>query len=394
MQECEDSKCVALQARLERKEHEYLALQARLEHTEHEYRLLQGALECSAREHLALQGMLERKEQEHIELQAALERRVEERTARLLEANEQIAHEFGARAQMELELRQAQRLEVVGRLAAGVAHEINTPVQYVSDSLAFIHDGIGDLLQLSERLGDLCANGDPGAPASERVAAVAAATADLPYLRQQMPRAIARAIDGLERVTTIVRSMSFHAHPGGHLMAPTDLNKAIASTLTIACSEYKYVAEIVTEWGEIPAVMCFLGDFNQVIVNLIVNAAHAIADAVGTSGALGRITIKTWSEDPDVFISIADTGGGIPEYVREYIFEPFFTTKELGKGTGQGLAIARAVVVDKHSGSLTFDSTSEGTTFLIRLPIAGPQTVDPASDQGVEPARGPRAPDS
>jgi two-component system NtrC family sensor kinase len=180
--------------------------------------------------------------------------------------------------------------------------------------------------------------------------------------------------------------MSFRAHPGGHVMAPTDINKAIASTLTIARGEYKYVAEIVTEWGEIPAVMCFLGDLNQVIVNLIVNAAHAIGDVVGTSGALGRITIKTWGEESDVFISIADTGGGIPEYVREYIFEPFFTTKDLGKGTGQGLAIARAVIVDKHSGSLTFDSSGEGTTFLIRLPIAGPPTVEPAADRCVEPA--------
>ena len=344
MPECEECECLALRATLEIKEREYLALQA----------------------------MLEDKEREHLDLQAMLERRVEDRTAQLLEANEQIAYEFGARAKMELELRQAQRLEVVGRLAAGVAHEINTPVQFVSDSLGFIQDGVAELLQLSERL---C---DPGTPSSERATATAAVVADLPYLREHLPRAVTRALEGLERVTTIVRSMSFHAHPRGQQMAPVDLNKAIASTLAIAVSEYRYVAELVTEWGVLPPVTCFLGDFTQVIVNLIVNAAHAIGDVVGGSGALGRITVKTWCEDPNVFISIADTGGGIPEYVREYIFEPFFTTKELGKGTGQGLAIARTVIVDKHGGSLTFECCGDGTTFVIQIPIAGPR-VEPAA---------------
>jgi len=384
MIECEKCECLAAQARLERKEHEHERLE------------LQAVLERREREHLELQAMLERKEREHLELQAMLEHRVEERTARLLEANEQIAYEFGARAKMELELRQAQRLEVVGRLAAGVAHEINTPVQFVSDSLAFVHDGIAELLQLSECVGELVEHSKPGAPSSELAAAVTAAIAavDLPYLRQHLPRAIGRAVEGLERVTTIVRSMSFHAHPGGREMAAIDLNKAIESTLTIAHSEYKYVAELVTEWGELPQVMCSLGDICQVIVNLIINAAHAIGDVVGTSGALGRITVKTWGADPDVFVSIADTGSGIPEYVREYIFEPFFTTKELGKGTGQGLAIARTVIVDKHSGSLTFDSSGEGTTFLIRLPIAGPPRVEDAAgsaDERIEPAGTPDA---
>jgi signal transduction histidine kinase len=317
---------------------------------------------------------LEHVDHERRALQATLEHKVEERTALLREANAQIALDFESRAGMELELRQAQRLEMVGRLAAGIAHEINTPVQFVSDSLEFVRAGIAELSQLLERDGELIARVVAGEPAHDlATAAEAAATAaELPYLREHLPLALARALDGLGRVTTIIRSMRIHAHPDRSEIAAADLNDAIASTLTIARNEYKYVAELVTELGELPPVTCYLGDFNQVIINLVVNAAHAIGDVVGTSGDIGRLTVKTWRDGPDAVVAIGDTGAGIPEHIRDHVFEPFFTTKAVGKGTGQGLAIAHAVIVDKHGGSLTFESRpGEGTTFLIRIPIAG-----------------------
>lgn len=317
---------------------------------------------------------LEHSDRERLALQATLEHKVEERTALLLDANAQIALEFEARSRIELELRQAQRLEMVGRLAAGIAHEINTPVQFVSDSLEFVRTGIAELAQLLDRDGELIARVVAGEPAHDLAAAAAAAAtaAELPYLREQLPLAVARALDGLGRVTMIIRSMRIHAHPDRSEIATADLNDAISSTLTIARNEYKYVAELVTDLGELPPVTCYLGDFNQVIINLVVNAAHAIGDVVGTTGNLGRLTVKTWCDGPDAVIAIGDSGTGIPDHIRDHVFEPFFTTKAVGKGTGQGLAIAHAVIVDKHGGSLTFESRpGEGTTFLIRIPIAG-----------------------
>jgi signal transduction histidine kinase len=196
---------------------------------------------------------------------------------------------------------------------------------------------------------------------------------DVPYLRAQLPRAMNRVTEGLGRVTKIVRAMKSFSHPSRCDMEPVDLNEALLTTLTVAYSEYKYVAVLETDLGELPLVTCHVNEFNQVIINLVVNAAHAIGDVVATSGDMGRIFIKTWRDGHDVILSLKDTGTGIPEYVREYIFEPFFTTKELGKGTGQGLAIAHAVIVEKHGGSLTFESKiGEGTTFFVRLPIDGP----------------------
>jgi signal transduction histidine kinase len=168
-------------------------------------------------------------------------------------------------------------------------------------------------------------------------------------------------------------------------MAQADLNQAIASTLVIASNEYKYVAEVETQFGELPLVNCYAGEVNQVVLNLIVNAAHAIGDVVKSRAsegapAKGLITVRTRVLDNAVEIAISDTGNGIPVEVRQRIFDPFFTTKEVGKGTGQGLAIARNVVVDKHHGTLHFDTEiGKGTTFYIRLPIDGPAGSETAS---------------
>jgi signal transduction histidine kinase len=275
---------------------------------------------------------------------------------------------------LELELRQAQKLESVGRLAAGVAHEINTPVQFVSDSVRFVRDSITELSTVLDQHRSLCRAVADGQATAEQAAAVSQAEqdADVDYLLENVPSALERSLEGLDRVATIVRSMKEFAHPDKREMSAIDLNQSIQSTLTIARNEYKYVADVETDFGELPRVLCHGGDVNQAILNIVVNAAHAIGDLVAGTEDKGRIVVRTRCDGDQAVVSIADTGGGIPETVRHRVFDPFFTTKEVGKGTGQGLAIARSVITEKHHGELSFESEmGVGTTFTIRLPIDG-----------------------
>jgi PAS domain S-box-containing protein len=272
---------------------------------------------------------------------------------------------------LELELRQAQKLESVGRLAAGVAHEINTPIQFVADSVHYMKEAFTDLLPLLAHYRELRDRlGRAGLIEDAAALGRAEATADLDYTVEEVPKAIDRSIEGLERVATIVKSMKEFAHPESREMVSANLNAALASTLVVARNEYKYVADVETHFGELPRVFCHIGELNQAFLNILVNASHAIADAVGDTDRRGLIQVTTHRDGDEVVIAIADTGGGIPEAIRATVFDPFFTTKELGRGTGQGLAIARRVVVDKHGGTLTFHSDlGRGTTFLIRIPI-------------------------
>jgi signal transduction histidine kinase len=283
---------------------------------------------------------------------------------------------------LENELAQAQKLESVGRLAAGVAHEINTPVQFVSDSVHFVREAMDDLSQIVDKYRELrnaTENGKDVAAAA-KAAEEAEDDADLDYILENAPVALDRARDGLGRVAAIVRSMKEFAHPDRKEMAQSDLNQAIQSTLVIASNEYKYVAEVETDFADIPLVNCYAGEINQVVLNLIVNAAHAIGDVVKGTSSKGKIKVTTRTLGDQVEISIGDTGKGIPVEVRSRIFDPFFTTKEVGRGTGQGLAIARTVVVDKHGGTLHFETEiGQGTTFFIRLPITGPAATSAAA---------------
>ena len=292
-----------------------------------------------------------------------------------------IAIDIRDRKQLEMELQQAQKLESVGRLAAGVAHEINTPAQFVSDSVQFLKEGLTDLLGLISKYRALHQAVVNGTPTKDLVAEVEAGEhdADLEYLVENVPGAIERSIDGLSRVTTIVKSMKEFAHPDQKEMTMIDLNQGIESTLIIARNEYKYVADVVTDFHPLPPVRCHGGDVNQVVLNIVINAAHAISDVVGNSQRRGRITVETRQEDEYAVIRIGDTGGGIPEAVRDRVFDPFFTTKGVGKGTGQGLAIARTIV-EKHQGQFTFETAmGEGTTFTVRLPLDGPRASDMAA---------------
>jgi NO-binding membrane sensor protein with MHYT domain/signal transduction histidine kinase len=279
------------------------------------------------------------------------------------------------------ELQAAQKLESIGRLAAGVAHEINTPVQFVSDNVQFLRTSLPDVAAVIHAYRNLAqavqSRGDVAGAAS--LAAEAETAADLDYVMQNAPLAIESSIEGLGRIATIVRSMKEFAHPDQAKKTDADLNQAIRSTLVVAHNEYKYIAEIETHFGDLPPVSCYLGEINQVILNLLVNASHAISDVVKDTGRLGKLTVSTRLDGNEVEIAIGDTGTGIPISARDKIFDPFFTTKEVGKGTGQGLAIARSVIVNKHGGTLRFETEcGKGTTFLIRLPA-----VVPADDSGV-----------
>ena len=284
--------------------------------------------------------------------------------------------------QAQHELFGAQRLAAIGTLAAGVAHEINTPIQFVGDSIDFLRDASRDTAGLVDALLALRAafeeKADP-ARLNELIeqSREAEEQADLEYLKENVPKAFDRCADGLNRVTSIVRSMKEFSHPSHDEMAPVDLNRAIMATLTVARNEYKYIAELVTELGDLPPIMCFVNDINQVVLNIVINAAHAIQDVVQATQQRGVIRVRTYIQGEHVIISVSDTGGGIPEAVRDRIFDPFFTTKEVGRGTGQGLAIAWRAVKEKHAGELTFESElGVGTTFSIKIPIAGKCPVE------------------
>jgi PAS domain S-box-containing protein len=289
-------------------------------------------------------------------------------TARLAEAEnkrrlqEQLLAEMHERERMGVELQLAQKLESVGRLAAGIAHEINTPIQYVGDSVHFVESAAGDLRALLEAY-------RAAAPAPLTAAETAA---DLQFLRAEVPRAFERMKEGIARVAEIVRALREFAHPDSDEHSTADINHALETTLTVTRNESKYIANVETQLAELPPVVCGIGQLNQVFLNLIVNAAHAIEQAGKSAETGGVITVSTRALPDVVEVCIGDNGCGIPPENQDKIFDPFFTTKAVGKGTGQGLAIARAIVVDKHRGDIDVQSVvGEGTRFTIRLPIVG-----------------------
>ncbi len=280
---------------------------------------------------------------------------------------------------LEVELRHSQKLESVGRLAAGIAHEINTPIQFIGDNVSFVRESFGDIGQILTAVRHTLSALEEIGVDCDAVAELGRIVTDLDvdFLVDEIPSALDQTLDGVERVTTIVQATRAFGHPDGKHKASADLNMAIRDTLVVARNEYKYVADVDCDLGRLPPVVCNIGDVNQVVLNLVVNAAHAIAEILGApaqgagDGERGRITVRTAHDGEHVAVSVSDTGCGIPEGVQERVFEPFFTTKEVGKGTGQGLSLARTVA-DNHGGTLTFETeTGRGTTFTLRLPVAG-----------------------
>jgi two-component system NtrC family sensor kinase len=277
--------------------------------------------------------------------------------------------------QLETQLAQAQKLESIGQLAAGIAHEINTPIQYVGDNTVFLRDSFAEYRRSLEALIGLLGRAKDGTldpPAVAEVESVLVA-ADLEYLSQEIPRTLEQTLEGVGRVATIVRAMKGFSHPCSDEKVSDDINRLIDNTITVARHEWKYVADVTTDFDtSLPLVPCLIGEFNQVILNLLVNAAHAVSERLAHDPTLkkGSIRVTTRAAGGSAEIRISDSGTGIAETHRSRIFDPFFTTKPVGKGTGQGLAIAHAVIVGKHGGELTFETeVGKGTTFIIRLPL-------------------------
>jgi signal transduction histidine kinase len=287
---------------------------------------------------------------------------------------------------MEKELAQAQRMQAIGQLAAGIAHEINTPTQYIGDNARFLQDAFADVGGLLDSFGQLLQAARSDSVSEELLREMEAKfrAADLGYLAREIPLAIRQSLEGVEHVANIVGAMKEFSYPGNGGKQAVDLNHIVSGAVTLCHSEWKYVAEVVTDFdSEMPAVPCMPADINSVVLNLVVNAAHAIAkcDDDGTNRK-GVITIRTRLDGPYAEIRVEDTGPGIPEDIRSRVFDLFFTTKDVGEGTGQGLALAQAIVVDKHGGTIDFESeVGRGTAFIVRLPIDGcPQTPTAAVD--------------
>jgi len=299
----------------------------------------------------------------------------------LRQANESLRRESAERLRVEHELRLAQKLEAVGQLAAGIAHEINTPIQYVGDNVRFLQDAYRQALPLLAKYRALREAPEvvAGSPTAVEELRDLERAIDVPFLEAQIATCLEEMVDGLGSISTIVRAMKEFAHPDRPEMAPADINRALTSTLAVGRHELKDTAIVETDFGELPRVHCHIGDLNQVFLNLLINAAQAIQDAAGPTGRKGSIRVQTRHEGRFVVVRITDSGCGIPASIRARIFDPFFTTKEVGRGSGQGLSIAHSIVVDRHGGSIAFESeVGRGTTFEVRLPVDGP-SVAPAS---------------
>ncbi|MGD9290773.1 MAG: ATP-binding protein [Desulfobacterales bacterium] len=279
------------------------------------------------------------------------------------------------RKKLELHLQQSHKMEAIGQLAAGIAHEINTPTQFVGDNTRFFQDAFDDLLKIINIYREILDVAKLEHLSKERIMATEERIKDLDldYLEEEIPIAIRHTLKGVGRIAKIVQAMKIFAHPGGEEKEPVDINSEIEKTITISRNEWKYIAELETDFDQsLSLVPCFQAELNQVILNLIVNAAHAIAEANKDSlDEVGRISIETRREGNWAKIYISDTGAGIPQEIRHKIFDLFFTTKDPGKGTGQGLAISHSVIVEKHKGKIEMESQEgKGTTFIISLPLS------------------------
>ncbi|TAL69915.1 MAG: hybrid sensor histidine kinase/response regulator [Bacteroidetes bacterium] len=267
----------------------------------------------------------------------------------------------------------SQKMESVGQLASGIAHEINTPMQFIGDNTFFIKDAFDSLIKFVKSVEGLI-NLDVQSDKEQLIQSYnnLKNENDIDYLTEEIPTAIERTQTGIQRVSKIVLAMKNFAHPSSKQKALSNINQGVDVTVTISRNEWKYVAELETRLEpNLPLIHCSIDEINQVILNMIVNSSHAIEEQIGMeSGKMGKITIESKSDSDWVYISITDTGKGIPEEIQSRIFDPFFTTKEVGKGTGQGLAIAHDIIVNKHKGEIEVNSEpGKGTTFIIKLPI-------------------------
>lgn len=339
----------------------------------------------------AQQTSLEKSEDSAKELSkenAMLEKRVQRRTARLTEINEELIQsqeklqqEMAHRETMEVEQRFSQKMEALGQLSAGIAHEINTPIQFVGDSIFFLKESIEDLQRGLKEFEELVDKKDSAKV--QRIAEINEML-DLDYLSERIPESIDRASQGIARVSEIIQAMKSFTRSESKQKALADINTAIESTLLVAGSEYKYNAQVDKDFGDIPQIYCYISDLSQVLLNMIVNSAHAIEERFGSTPAdiVGKIALTTRKVDNDIVITIWDNGSGIPSEVIDKIYDPFFTTKQVGKGTGQGLALVHRIICDGHNGKINVSSAdNEGTQFEIILPILESPDIAETTDE-------------
>ncbi|HYQ31104.1 MAG TPA: ATP-binding protein [Polyangiaceae bacterium] len=299
-----------------------------------------------------------------------LERSIELASTELLEQNAQLERDLASIKRLELELRQAEKLRAVGQLAAGVAHEINTPIQYVGDSLHFIKESCRSLLRLSQQATE---------GISHSVMKETAEEIGLSFLADEVPSALEQIEAGVKRVGAIVSALKDFGHPEASQVAVTDVNRCLETALLIAQNELRQVASVEVVLGDLPPLRGYPGDLSQVLLSLLVNAAHAVTERFGNQDRRAWIHVTTRLVGGEIVICVADNGSGIRADHQPRIFEPFFTTKPFGKGSGQALAVAHGIVVHKHGGSISFESRAgSGSTFRVQLPTAGRQpSVDP-----------------
>jgi two-component system, NtrC family, sensor kinase len=287
------------------------------------------------------------------------------------------------RKTLERQRAQTYKMESIGQLAAGVAHEINTPIQYIGDNIAFLQESYQKLESLLNAYGKLIEELGPAYPSRTPIARLVelAESIDVPFLKREVPQAITQSLEGVEQVASIVAAMKDFSHPGSSQLTPADVNQLIESVVVISKNEWKYIADLRTDLDRgLPPVVCAPGELRQVMLNLVVNAADAITDAIKIRpGQKGEIRISSRQDGEMAEIRVSDTGTGIPEAIRAKVFDLFFTTKDVGKGSGQGLALAYSTIVKRHAGSIEFESeVGVGTTFILRLPVAGAIGMTPA----------------
>lgn len=281
--------------------------------------------------------------------------------------------DISERKDLERRLAISQRLESVGQLAAGIAHEINTPIQFIANNMGFLkeaNDYFSGYIKTCENMFKEIQQ-DEDMPDAVKLAMSKREEEELAFYLDQSNLSIEESWDGVQRITSIVDSMRYFSHPGGEEKTSVDLNGAVENTVTVTKNEWKYAAELVLDLDpDLPVINGFPADISQAVLNLVVNAAHAVSERFAGTEDKGVIMLKTYAEDGDVVIEVMDNGGGIPKNIQPRVFDPFYTTKAVGKGTGQGLAIVHSAVVDKHGGSVDLRSEpGQGATFIIRLPI-------------------------
>ena len=281
-----------------------------------------------------------------------------------------IIRDIDKRKKLEKELQNTQRLEAIGQLTAGIAHEINSPIHYISDNMAFIDNELTTIMPVAKEILKIqkkknVTKNDIN-KLKEKLANI-----DIEFLSKELTKAVNENKKGLSEVSEMISAMKIYAHADNAHKLPIDINKTVNSIITVCKSEWKYITDIKTTFDpSMPIISCFVNDLQQAIMNIIINAVHAIEEQnEKIKRTKGQILIHTHLESDSILISIKDNGIGIPKKTYDKVFDPFFTTKQATQELGQGLAQAYTTIVDKHEGSLTFESEyGRGSTFFIRLP--------------------------